>query len=229
MRVIGYARVSTEEQALDGVSLEDQRRRIQMYCGLHGHELAGIEVDAGFSGKDFERAGAQRVLELFRTKGIDGLVVTKLNRWTRSLRDLLDTVDDAEKRRIAFLSIDESLDTSTPQGRFVIKLFGSLAELEREEISYRTKAALEHKRVNGEKLGGKVPYGCRVEVGGNGKKRLIEDEHEQAVIRYVLEARGSEMTLEGIAGALNEAGFRTREGGPFVRQYIHRIVRRMKA
>ena len=223
MTVIGYARVSTEEQASGGVSLEDQKRRIAAYCELYGHELVSIEVDGGFSGKDLNRPGAQVVLEALRSGRVQGVVIAKLDRWTRRLRDLIDLVDLLDSKKAALLSIGETLDTSTATGRMVVHIIGAVMQMEREVSIERTKAGLAHKRAVGEKLGGAVPYGFAVEVR-EGRKMLVKNPSEQAVIADVLRLRATGLSLDRIASALNASESTTREGGAWKRQYIHRIL-----
>lgn len=225
MTVIGYARVSTEEQAVSGVSLDDQKRRIALFCDMHGHELAGIEVDAGFSGKSLDRPGAIAVLDALKAGRVGGVVIAKLDRWTRRLRDLLDLLDLLDEKGAALLSIGETLDTSTSTGRLVVHVMGAVAQMEREQIGERTRAALAHKRAVGEKTGGKVPFGYKVVVSDAGIKRLVLDTYEQSLIGFVKEARDTGSSLDQIAKALNDAGHRTREGGEWKRQYVHRLLK----
>lgn len=233
MKVIGYTRVSTEEQQDGGVSLDDQQRRIRLYCELHGHELIGIEVDGGFSGGSMDRPGIQAVMSALRKRKAEALVFTKLDRLTRRLRDLLDALDAARKGNYAIISMSESLDTSTSHGKFFTAMLGSLAELELDRIGERTKSALDHKRSRGEKLGGKVPYGFAVasdEVpdgkgGTKVLKRLVEAPAEQDVIDSIKAMRSSGLSLEQMAANLNAAGNTTRDGGPWKRQYVFRILK----
>lgn len=228
MTVIGYARVSTEEQARSGVSLEDQQRRIALYCELHDLTLLRVETDAGYSAKNLDRPGAKAVLGAIESGEVAGLVIAKLDRWTRRLRDLLDLLDLADERRVALMSIGETLDTSTAAGRMVVKVIGAVAEMEREQIGERTRDALAHKRSVGEKTGGKVPFGFGVRVNGQGRKVLVPDASEQTVIAYVRDGHKAGMSLDRIAGELNAAGWRTRAGGEWRKQYVSRILKNLE-
>ncbi len=119
--VIGYCRVSTEDQAGNGVSLDAQRHRIEAYCTAHGLVLARVEQDAGISAKrTTNRPGLQRALSALRDGDADGLVVVKLDRLSRTTSDILDLVARAEKEKWALHSIEERLDTESPHGRFVV-------------------------------------------------------------------------------------------------------------
>ncbi len=115
---IGYVRVSTEDQAQSGVSLEAQRHRIEAYCTAHGLVLTRVEADAGISArKTTNRPALQRALGALGNGEAAGLVAVKLDRLSRTTRDVLDLVARAELERWALHSIDERLDTSSAQGR----------------------------------------------------------------------------------------------------------------
>ena len=125
--VAGYIRVSTEEQAKEGVSLAAQKRKIKAYCDLNDLHLLTIIQDA-VSGKTLsKRQGLQEVLGLLEQGQISGLVVLKLDRLSRSTRDILDLTDRIEKNGWELHSIMEKLDTSSAQGRFTLTLLASLA------------------------------------------------------------------------------------------------------
>ncbi len=145
--VIGYIRVSTEGQVRDGVSLDVQRERITAYVRAKGLELTDILVDEALSGKTMGRPGLRALLERCRAGAVGHVVVWKLDRLTRKTRHLLNLVEDVFlARQIELHSVSESLDTSTPHGRFVLTLFGGLAQMERELIGDRTRGALAYKR-----------------------------------------------------------------------------------
>ncbi len=113
--VLGYARVSTADQAEHGVSLAAQRHRIAAYCEAHGLTLAGIEEDAGISAKATRnRPGLQRALSALKARETNGLVAVKLDRLSRTTRDVLDLVALSERQGWALHSIDEKLDTGCP-------------------------------------------------------------------------------------------------------------------
>src|SRR2546427_109341 len=120
-KVLGYVRVSTEEQAERGVSLDAQRAKLDAYAALYDLELIEVIVDAGVSAKSFERPGLQRALSLLRKGKAVALLVAKLDRLTRSMRDLGALVEDElVKGKWALLSVAEQLDTRTASGRLVL-------------------------------------------------------------------------------------------------------------
>ncbi len=134
-QALGYARVSTDEQAREGVSLDAQVARTRAYAQAKELELLDVLTDDGISGKTLERPALRELIQRCEHGEVGHVVVVKLDRLTRHTRDLLALVDDLFlARHIELHSVAESLDTSTPHGRFVLTLFGGLAQMERELI-----------------------------------------------------------------------------------------------
>ena len=208
MDAIGYIRVSTEDQAKEGISLDNQKSKIEAYCHLKDLELLEIIEDAGISAKNLKRPGVQRVLKLARTKQVDAIVVYKLDRIFRSTTDALETTKLFEKWGVSFHSIEETLDTQSAMGRFFFTLTAALAEMERRIIGERTKAALSHKRSRNEKTGGDVPYGYDLSPAGI----LIKNETEQRVIRLIRNLNKDGYSLRRICRELEQAGYLTKRG-----------------
>lgn len=177
LKAVGYVRVSTDEQAREGQSLEVQSSRVAAYCEAKGWELLRTYTDEGESGKSLARPGIQSLIADLKNNGVDVVVIVKLDRLTRSIRDLGSLIDDLFKG-VALASVEESLDSSTANGRMVMNLLGSVAQWEREVIGERTKAVLDHKTEKGEHVG-RIPYGFA--IGESGK--LIEKPEEIQNIR----------------------------------------------
>ncbi len=130
---LGYVRVSREEQVRDGVSLDAQRARISAYAQAKNLPLAAIYANERLSGRELNRPAFHRLLKSCVTGQVGHVIVWRLDRPTRRTRDLLSLVEDLFlARRIELHSVSESLDTATPHGRFVLTLFGGLAQMERE-------------------------------------------------------------------------------------------------
>ena len=151
-KAVGYVRVSTEEQSAEGASLEAQEAKIRAYCDLHEIELVGIERDSA-SGKSLERPGISSALALVRSGAVSGLVVFKLDRLTRSPRDLFTLIEEFKEGSGRHLhSVSEKLDTSSANGRFFVGILGLIASWEREMISERTRFALRHLKSQGKHI-----------------------------------------------------------------------------
>ncbi len=137
MLAIGYARVSTDRQADHGGSLETQATRIRAMATVQGAELLDLIVDGGESAKTMNRPGFQRLLAVVKQGEVEAVIVAKLDRLTRSVRDLCALLDLFDKRRVALISVAESLDTSTAAGRLVITIMGAISRWEPKAIGER--------------------------------------------------------------------------------------------
>ncbi|MBF0467171.1 MAG: recombinase family protein, partial [Nitrospirae bacterium] len=126
MKAIGYIRVSTTEQANEGISLENQTQKIRQYCQLNELELTVIITDAGVSGKTTNRPGLIEVLHLVKTKKVQVVVVYKLDRLSRKVLDTLTMIEMFDKATVAFHSITEKIDTASAMGRFFLNITASL-------------------------------------------------------------------------------------------------------
>lgn len=181
MKAIGYIRVSTDEQASEGISLKNQRTKVKAYCELNDLELVGIIEDAGKSGKNLNRDGMQELITMVKRGSIGAIIVYRLDRLSRKVIDTLTLIETFERYGIAFHSLNEKVDTGTAIGRFFLNITASLAQMERDLISERTKDALQMKISNGERAG-QIPYGWRLAEDG---KSLIEHTEEQRVVQAI--------------------------------------------
>jgi len=219
-RAVGYVRVSTEQQADHGVSLEAQEAKLRQYAALYGLELVGVRVDAGESAKTLDRPALGSALEMLRSGRADALLVVKLDRLTRSVRDLGVLLESYfAPGRWALLSVSEQIDTRTAAGRMVLNILTSVAQWEREAIGERTSAAHRHKLSRGEYIGGDAPYGWRRDGG-----QLVPREDEQAVVRQARALRGQGASLRAIATRLEVHGYHSRTGKPFAAAQVARMV-----
>lgn len=154
--MIGYLRVSTEEQANSGLGLEAQRDTIQRYADTHGWEIVWYE-DAGLSAKSLNRPQLQAALSRLQThpraRDVDGIVVARLDRLSRSVVDFASVLELARARQWALVAIDLGVDTSTPTGELVANLMMSVAQWERRVISERTSAAMQAAKRQGRHMG----------------------------------------------------------------------------
>ena len=220
---IGYVRVSTAGQAMDGVSLPAQQARIQRWCAANDYELVEMFTDAGVSGKRADnRPGLNRALNA-ACKRRAALVVYSLSRLARSTRDAIDIAERLDKAGADLVSLSERIDTSSASGKMVFRMLAVLAEFERDLVSERTMAALAHKSRNGERVGG-VPFGWQLADDG---VALLPDDSEQSVITDIKTMRADGRSLRRIAAELTRRGVRTKKQNTrWTHQAVASIVKR---
>lgn len=207
-RVVGYIRVSTEDQAREGVSLDAQRAKLEAYALAMDIELVAIHEDAGVSAKSLDRPGLSAALKALENGEADGILVTKLDRLTRSVRDLGSLLETHfGEGRCDLLSVADSVDTRTAGGRLVLNVLASVSQWEREAIGERTREALAHLKASGVKLGGP----------------RLEDEETLSMARRL---RDSGMTLREVARDLEAAGRPTLRGGRWGPQTVRLLLSR---
>lgn len=225
VRAIGYIRVSTDEQAIAGVSLNAQKERILAYAQLYNIQIETVFMDDGYSASSLRRPGLKEALACLEDGRADAIIVAKLDRLTRSLRDLIDLTERYFKSgEAALMSVAEQLDQRTASGRLVMNILAAVAQWERETIAERTKEALRWKRENGERIG-TIPYGCQ--LGKDGK--LEKNDYEQHVIRLAKQLKvGFNMSLQDICYELENMACHPRGGAAMKwhRKQIASILKR---
>ena len=215
-----YTRVSTPEQALEGYSIEEQDRMCRAAIESKGWTYAGTYSDPGVSGRTMEREGLQRMISAIQDKQIQAVVIYKLDRLSRKQRDTMTIIEDIFlKNDIALVSLNETLDTSTPWGRAMIGILSSFNQMESENIQTRTLMGREAKANDGGYAGGKPPIGYSV-IGG----KLVINPSEAEVVREIFKLRKGGLTLVEIADRLNERGFKTKSGKPFQHSAVKVIL-----
>jgi DNA invertase Pin-like site-specific DNA recombinase len=212
MKAIGYIRVSTEEQATEGVSLDAQRKTIEAYATLRGLELVEIIVDEGVSGgKELaSRSGGSRVSELANRGKVDAVIACKLDRLFRDAADCLNTTKAWDRKSVSLHLIDvggQSIDTSSTMGRFFLTMMAGVAEMERNMIRDRTKAAMDHKRACGQRISRYAPFGFVFDGD-----MLVEVPAEQAILADMRELRAAGLSLQKICDELERRGVKTKSG-----------------
>lgn len=183
-KTIAYLRVSTTEQAEQGVSLAAQRAKLEAYALAMDLELVAVIEDRGVSAKTLDRPGLHRALDDLQSGKASALLVAKLDRLTRSVRDLGVLVERYfAADRYALMSVADNIDTTSAAGRLVLNVLVSVSQWEREAIGERTSTALQHLRRQGVKMG-RAPYGWRYsqQTDADGRRVLVRVEAEQAVI-----------------------------------------------
>ncbi|EOO75995.1 hypothetical protein IIC_01738 [Bacillus cereus VD021] len=217
MKCVIYRRVSTDMQAEKGSSLDAQKERLNAFAISQGWEVTNDYVDDGYSAKDMNRPALQRLLSDMRKNKFDIILVYKLDRLCRSVRDLNDMITEFEKYNVKFKSSTESLDTTTATGRMMINIIGTLAQWEREQTAERVSMIMNQRSKKGLWNGGPMPYGYTYK---NNVASIIE--HEAKVVRFCFN-KAITHGAQAIARTLNENGYRTRDGN----QWLMRSVLRM--
>ncbi len=227
-RVVGYIRVSTDQQATEGVSLDAQREKIRAYCTALDLQLVEIWADNGYSAKTIERPGLSSALAALRAGQADILLVAKLDRLTRSVKDLGQLVDTYFlPGSYSLLSIGDSIDTRTASGRLVLNVLASVAQWEREAISERTSEALRHLKSQGVHIGATAYGATRLdENDANGRRRIVPVAEHAQVIARMQELRKTGMTLTAICALLNQEGIPSPRGGTWQPTVVRMILLR---
>lgn len=208
---VGYIRVSTEEQAAEGVSLAMQREKLRQWAALNGYELAAVYSDGGKSGKKTtNRPNLQAALDHACRSGAV-VVVYSLSRLARSVRDTLNIAERLDKAGADLASISEQLDTTTAAGKMVFRMLAVLAEFEREQVGERTAAALRHLKAQGKRYSRRIPIGYRL---GDDGKSLEPDEGERATLKRIRSLSAEGGSLRSIVATLATEGIRRRDGSP---------------
>lgn len=221
-QAIGYIRVSTEQQADEGVSLAAQKAKIAAWCEVNEYELVTVHVDAGISGKSMEkRQGLQQALAGMKKDMV--LVVYSLSRLARSTKDTLAISEKLDKAGADLVSLSERIDTTGAAGKMMFRMLAVLAEFERDVISERTSMAMAHKKSKGEKYA-PVPFGYS-EIEG----RLVAVESESLVVAEILKSRQEGVTFAQIAGDLNRRGIEGKRGGKWHPSTVRYLIQRQAA
>jgi DNA invertase Pin-like site-specific DNA recombinase len=193
-RVLGYVRVSTEEQGKSGAGLAAQRKAIREACVSRGFELLDIVEDSGYSAKSLDRPGITSALAELEAGRADALLVAKLDRLSRSLLDFAGLMETARKQGWALVALDLGVDTSTAAGEMMANVLATFAQFERRMIGQRTKDALAQKRAAGVRLG---------------RPRSVSED----LLERIVGERKAGATLQAISDRLNAESVPTPRGG----------------
>jgi len=223
-KAIGYIRVSTQEQAATGCSLEAQEAKIRAYAAMAGMDLIAVIREEGISGsRELAKrpAGIELVKSLVRGEATH-VIALKLDRLFRDAADALGQVRAWDRSGIALHMIDvggQTIDTSSAMGRMFLTMMAGFAELERNLIAERTAAALAHKKNTG-RVYGPTPYGFN-RIGGE----LVENASETAVVGRIRNLATDGRSLRSIASTLNTEGVETKRGGRWHAKTIGYLLR----
>jgi len=202
IRVAIYTRVSSQEQAEKGTSLESQAEQLEAFCKAQKWGVFNHYVDGGFSGKDDKRPGLESLRRDAKAGYFEKVIVWRLDRLARNLRLILGLEAELREQDISLFSMKEMVDTSTPIGRTVFQVLGLTAEWERESIITRTTTGRLQRLKEGHWAGGPAPFGYNYD---RETKNLVINEEEAAIVRMVYNLYASGKSLGAIAEQLNKA------------------------
>jgi site-specific DNA recombinase len=205
-KIIGYSRVSTDEQAKDGVSIDMQARKIASYADVKDWTVDEVIADAGHSAKSLHRPGMTRLMQMVEAGQVSTVIVYKLDRLTRSVADLDRLVKLFERKGVALVSLQESLDATTATGRLMMNLLASVSQWEREVIGERTKDAMRELKVQGKVY----------------SRPVFSD---QNTIAWLQEERQIGRSYAELATELNHRGVQTARGGLWRASTVHGLLK----
>ena len=218
-KVAIYTRVSTEDQAKEGFSLDAQLEKLRSYCKARDWDIGGEYVDDGYSGRNVKRPAYTRMME--EMDKWDTLLVIKMDRIHRNSKNFMLMMEDLKKHGKEFVSMTESLDTSTAMGRFVMDIIQRIAQLESEQIGERVYIGMEQKaKTNGGVLGFNIPYGYDYVDG-----KLVVNPDEARVVKDIYSWYKQGKSMGKIAEMLNNAKIPTKRGGFWAKKTVSSILK----
>jgi site-specific DNA recombinase len=223
MNVAIYIRVSTEDQAKEGYSLEVQREYLEFFAKREGLTIFKIYQDDGITGYSTERPALKGLLKDAKEKRFDLVLVYKIDRFSRNLKDLLNLVDELSSYGIGFKSATEPFDTTTSAGKLMFQQLGSFAEFERNRIAERVFPGMVKGVQQGNWQGARYgPYGYKY----NKEKKLLETNEEEArVVKLIYTMFLCDKSIRRITEYLTRKGYRNRKGNIFTTKLIGDILK----
>jgi len=188
-----YVRVSTEEQAKEGISIDAQISRCRAFCKARGWKVFKIYTDAGFSAGSTNRPALKNLFDDINNKKINILLVYKIDRFSRKLKDLISILEDLKEKDINFTSVTEQIDTTNAMGKAFFQIIGVFAELERDMVKERVELAFNQKIDLGELLN-RAPMGYMYRNG-----KLIVNNEEAAKVVEIFEMWASGINYKEIS------------------------------
>lgn len=210
LRAAVYVRVSTEEQATEGFSIQAQLSELYRYAELSGYEVIGEYIDEGVSGKSIEgRPMMKKLLFHARQNKFNAVLVYKLDRISRKTKDALEISEELECNNVKLISKQENFDTTTPMGKMVFQVISSFAELERNTIVDRVKMGMTERAKQGKFNGGQ----CLGYDSVN--KHLVINDSEAIIVREICDMAERGLGLKAIARRVNDKDYKTKKGQLF--------------
>lgn len=220
IRVAAYARVSSLKQ-VDNYSIAAQLAEVEKYCTLHDYEMTSPYIDNGISGAAMNnRPALQQMLKDLKMNKFDKIVVWKLSRLGRSMKDILQIVEECEKNNVSFYSVSEHLGIDSDMHKLMLNIMGSLGEYERAILKDNIRLSSSNKANEGQSVGGQTPYGYD-RIDGN----LIINQHESRIVKEIYQMYSQGMNYTAIAKTLNDKHEVTKLGKPHSKDSISYILK----
>ncbi|MBR9701479.1 recombinase family protein [Candidatus Pacearchaeota archaeon] len=189
-----YIRVSTEEQARQGISLSAQEEALKNYASALGYDIFKIYKDEGKSGKDIKgRPEMRQLLEDAQSQKFQAIFIYKLDRFSRSLKDLIETIEKLKELGIDFVSLQDKIETTSASGKLMFHIISAFAEFERNVTGERTKFAMDKQARDGNHIT-RAPWGYKIE-----NKKLVATEHSYQVQELFQEFLNKNISLTKLA------------------------------
>ena len=200
-----YIRVSTTEQAEEGYSVGEQEARLRSYCSAMGFTVNAVHIDPGYSGATLDRPGINKVIKDVRGGCVKKVIVWKLDRLSRSQKDVLILLEDVFlENGCNFISLMESFDTATPFGRCIVGILAAFAQMERENIKSRMMMGKHAGLKEGRYFSGRAPIGYQYEMQQNGKLALAVDPFTSKAVKDMFRLYASGKSESAVAGYVQE-------------------------
>lgn len=218
MRVALYLRASTLKQTEEGYSLDYQREILYNYVKTREWEIVGEYEDAGESGRTIKRPAFNKMLEDAKNGKFETVLVYKLDRFSRSLQDLINVINLLKEQNVYVWSVTQSYDERTPEGRLMRNMLGSFAQFESEMIGVRVKDGMS-KRAREGSWNTSPPFGYNIL-----DKKLIINQNESKIVKEIYKNYMNGSSMDAISKNLNENGFKTKRNGNWNTNTVRRIL-----
>ncbi|EMF0501461.1 recombinase family protein [Enterococcus hirae] len=225
-RVALYIRVSTQEQALEGHSIQAQEQNGRQFAERMGYEVVEVYADEGISGKSTKnRFAYQRMMNDARSHRFDLLVIWKLTRLGRNMLDVLQTVEELLRYDVGLLSISEQFDVTTSTGKLMLQLLGSFGEFERNQIAENVQMSMQSLVKDKKRYAGGRRLGYVSGIDTNGQKQLVIEPEEAKIVRLIYAKYLGGAGYRAIANFLNRQGYQTVKKNAFSTTAVKDILR----
>ncbi|MBT5855418.1 recombinase family protein [bacterium] len=214
-----YIRVSTDRQAKEGDSLEEQESELKKFCDFRNYRIHQIYIEKGKSGGNTNRPEYKKLVADIEAKKITAVVVKKLDRLSRSLLDFEQLMTTMQRNDVEFISLRENFDTTTAMGKAMLRVALVFAQLEREQTAERIKDVFAWRAEQGLYNGGTRPFGY-----DSVSSELIPHKQEKKIIQFIFETFIKTKSTTIVANECNVMGFRNRNGAMWDKRQLHKIL-----